>query len=194
MASDHANISQVEYEKMLIDACKKGTAKGQEVLYKYLFAYALNISRLFTYTKEEAEEVMNDSFMKLFSSIELVDPNQPLRSWLRRIIINTAIDNYRKNKKHYHHLDIVDIDPPVTDDDVISTLTFEDILIRLNELPSIHRLVFNLHEIESYSHNEIAVELNISVDASRVYLMRAKKKLRSLLNSNHQHYHERRFR
>ncbi len=176
---------QGEYEKTLIEEYNKDSRKGQGMLYKHFYGYALNISKQFTYSREEAIEVMNDSFIKLFLSIPVIDTQLSLKGWLRKTIINTAIDNFRKNKKHYFHLDIIDTEPCDINEDVISKLSAEEIINLLNNLPSIYRLVFNLYEIENYSHEEIASKLKISISSSRVYLMRAKKRLRSLLKSNY---------
>ncbi|PHQ56046.1 MAG: RNA polymerase subunit sigma-70 [Lutibacter sp.] len=152
------------------------------MLYKHFYGYAFSISRLNSYSRDEAVDIMNDSFIKAFATIHRFNANQPFKSWIRRIIINTAIDSYRKNKKHYYLLDIVEIDPPEVNESIISKLTAEDILKLLDQLPTIHRLVFNLCEIQGFSHKEIAKKLNINISSSRTFLTRAKKKLRLLLN------------
>jgi len=170
----------IEYK--LIEGCKNGIERYQEMLYKHFYGYAFSISRLNTYSREEAVDIMNDSFLKVFSTIHRFDSDQSFKAWIRRIIINTAIDNYRKNKKHYYLLDVVEVDPPEINENIISALTAEDILKLLDQLPKIHRLVFNLYEIQGFNHKEIAEKLNINVSSSRTFLTRAKKKLRIVLN------------
>ena len=173
---------QIETEKKLIAACKDSDRNSQKELFKHYYGYAFNISKLFTYTREDAEEVVNDCFIKLFSSIHIIDDTKPLKAFIRKIIINRAIDNFRKNKKHYYHLDIEELNEVQIKEDVVSSLRLQEILSLLNKLPDHHRLVFNLYEIENYSHEEIASELNISVNSSRVFLMRAKTKMKMLLS------------
>ncbi|WP_142784584.1 RNA polymerase sigma factor [Changchengzhania lutea] len=172
----------IEYE--IIEGCKLEKSEYQEKLYKHFYGYAFSISRLNTYSREEAVDVMNDSFIKVFSNIHRFDLKQSFKAWIRRIIINTAIDNYRKNKKHYFLLDVVEVDPPEVNESVISKLTAEDILKLLDQLPKPHRLVFNLYEIQGFNHKEIAEKLNIKISSSRTFLTRAKNKLRILLNEN----------
>jgi RNA polymerase sigma-70 factor (ECF subfamily) len=177
---------QIEKEKKLIAACKNFDRNSQKELFKLYYGYALNISRLFTYAKEDAEEIVNDCFLKLFSSIASIDDSKPLKALIRKIIINRAIDTYRKNKKHYYHLDIEELNEAAVSEDIIGKLRLQEILELLNKLPEHHRLVFNLYEIENYSHEEIAGELNISINSSRVFLLRAKSKLKMLLSKyNH---------
>lgn len=174
--------NSIEYE--LIEGCKRGENEYQEMLYKHFYGYAFSISRLNTYSREEAVDIMNDSFLKVFSTIHRFNLNQSFKAWIRTIIINTAIDNYRKNKKHYYLLDVVEVDPPEVKESIISQLNAEDILNLLDRLPKIHRLVFNLYEIQGFSHKEIAEKLNIKISSSRTFLTRAKNKLRILLNES----------
>jgi len=173
---------QIEIEKKLIAACKNFDRDSQKELFKHYYGYVLNIGKLFTYTREDAEEVANDCFLKLFSSVHLIDDNKPLKAYIRKIIINGAIDAFRKNKKHYYHLDIEELNDVQIDEDIVSKLRLQEILNLLDKLPDHHRLVFNLYEIENYSHEEIASELNISINSSRVFLLRAKSKLKMLLS------------
>jgi len=169
-------------EYKLLEGCKEGKNGYQELLYKHFYGYALNIARLHTYSREEAVDIMNDSFIKVFSSMHRFELDQPFKAWIRRVIINTAIDNYRKNKKHYYLLDVVEVDPPEMNENIISQLEAEDILKLMDELPKMHRMVFNLYEIQGFSHKEIAEKLAINISSSRTFLTRAKKKLRVVLS------------
>jgi RNA polymerase sigma-70 factor (ECF subfamily) len=169
----------IEYK--LLEGCKSGKNGYQELLYKHFYGYAFNIARLQTYSREEAVDIMNDSFIKVFASMQRFDLNQPFKAWIRRVIINTAIDNYRKNKKHYYLMDVVEVDPPEVNENIISQLGAEDILKLMDQLPKMHRMVFNLYEIQGFSHKEIAEKLAINISSSRTFLTRAKKKLRIVL-------------
>ena len=94
--------------EQVIDGCKSGNIASQELLYKQFYGYAMTISRLYTYSIEDAVSILNDSFLKVFTAIQKKDFNDStqFKSWLRRIIINTAIDSYRKNVKHFYQEDI----------------------------------------------------------------------------------------
>ncbi|NLP58760.1 RNA polymerase sigma factor [Lutibacter sp. B1] len=172
-------------ENILV-GCEKGNIFYQELLYKHFYGYALSICRLYTYSNDEAVSILNDSFLKVFSSIKKkgFDNSIPFKNWLRRILINTAIDNYRKNSKHLYHLEIEEAEQIQTNTSIIDDLTAEDILNLLDQLPETHRLVFNLYEIQGFNHEEISLKLNISKSTSRVFLARAKKKLRVLIHKN----------
>lgn len=169
-------------ESKIIAACKNFDRNSQKELFKRYYGYALNVCKLFTYSKEDAEEIVNDCFIKLFNNISRLDETKPLKAYLRKIIVNSAIDSFRKNKKHYFHLDVEETSEAHFEESIISTLRFKEILELLNKLPKHHRMVFSLYAIENYSHEEIAAELNISVNSSRVFLLRAKSKLKMLLS------------
>lgn len=174
------------YIENLIIQCKKGNVLHQEMLYKHFYGYALSISRLYTYSNDDAVSVLNDSFLKVFSTIKKhgYNDSKPFKYWLRRILINTAIDNFRKNSKHLYHLEIEETNTVYTNVNAIDNLNVEDILKLLDYLPEMHRFVFNLYEIQGFSHKEISLKLKISESTSRVFLTRAKKKLRVLFNKN----------
>ncbi|WP_218939704.1 RNA polymerase sigma factor [Lutibacter citreus] len=170
----------------ILKKCKDGSVLHQEMLYKHFYGYALSICRLYTYNNDDAITILNDSFLKVFSSIEKKGYNDsvPFKNWLRRILINTAIDNYRKNLKHTNHSDIDEVITVEADINIIEDLTVQDILKLLDQLPEIQRLVFNMYEIQGFSHKEISVKLDIGESSSRVFLTRAKKKLRVLIGKN----------
>lgn len=171
-------------EKEIIKGCRKKKSKSQEMLYKHFYGYAMSICLRYSYSKDEALEILNDSFMKVFNNIQKYNENLSFKSWLRRIIINTSIDYYRKNQKHRHTLNIEMARNEEYHLDIIDDLSVEDILKLLNELPNQYRIIFNLYEIEGYSHKEIAKMLDIPESTSRTNLARAKKKLRILFHQN----------
>jgi len=172
-------------EKILFE-CEQGKEVYQELLYKHFYGYAMSICRLYTYSVDEAASILNDSFLKVFTSLENKKYNaaKPFKTWLRRILINTAIDNHRKNSKHNYHLEIEEAELVIPSTDSINNLHVEDILKLLDQLPETYRMVFNLYEIQGFSHFEIGSKLSISESTSRVFLTRAKRKLRVLFNEN----------
>jgi RNA polymerase sigma-70 factor (ECF subfamily) len=178
------------FERQLIEECQRGSVKHQESLYKHFFGFAMGITLRYTSARDEAMSVVNDSFMKVFATIGRYVFETSFRGWLRRIVVNTALDYYRRSVKYQTStLRLDEADSQVaeaTDAGIISQLTAEDILALLAQLPAQYRIVFNLYELEGYSHEEIAGQLGLSVSTSRVYLTRAKEQLGRLVKH---HFH-----
>jgi len=174
-----------EISSKVLTGCVKGKRKYQEALYKQFYAYGMSICLRYAHNREEAVEVMNDGFVKVFKNISKFKVEQSFKGWFRKILINTAIDYYRKNSKHYNHLDEDIIDEEVHDLNAVNSLELVDLMNLLNELPEQYRLTFNLFEVEGYSHEEIAKLLNIAIGTSRSNLARAKKILRKIYTRNY---------
>ena len=93
----------------LLEGCRTGNPKSQELLYKQFFGFGMGICLRYAKSKDEALEVFNDSFLKIFNKLENFDFSKPFIVWIKRIIINTAIDNYRSQQKHYFHQEIEEL-------------------------------------------------------------------------------------
>lgn len=168
----------------IIGGCIRKDGKAQEILYKQYFGYAMSVALLYSSNRNDAIEIVNDSFMKVFSELKSFDTSRPFKGWLRRIVINTAIDKFRKSSRTAGFRDVDQISAPDPAPGVISNLTARDIISLLNTLPHIYKTVFCLFDIEGYSHEEIAGKLKIPESTSRVYLIRARKKMRDLYNKH----------
>lgn len=158
----------------------------QERIYVHYWGYLMGISSRYFKDRNLAKEVVNDSFIKAFKTMydfkqesNLLDFQKTFKAWLAKITVRTALDKIRSNKSVINYVEEYD-DITVSQVDVEEKLFVEDILKLLYEIPDLHRTVFNLYEIEGYSHDEISVMLNIPVSSSRTYLTRAKHKLRDL--------------
>lgn len=142
--------------------------------------------------KIEAEDNLHDAFITIFNKIGNYKNKGSFEGWMKRITINKAIDKYKKEKKTSDVFDIQIADEITIDEDKLN-LSLNDILKTIQELPNQYRLVFNLYELDSYSHKEIADMLNISIGTSKSNLHRAKillkKKIEEinkvLKNNNH---------
>lgn len=168
-------------QKKIIKECKKGKIAAQHLLYMHYYSYAMSICLRYSKTREIAEEILNDSFLKVFKNIKKYNSDYPFKSWLRRIIINTAIDHYRTAESKplkYKNINMEVINQ--TKNKALDNLQIDDILYLLRKLSDTHRIIFNLYEMEGYTHKEIAEMLNITEGTSRSYLKRAKEKLRTL--------------
>jgi RNA polymerase sigma-70 factor (ECF subfamily) len=164
----------------IIQGCLRKNEKSQEMLYKRFFGYALRVALIHNKNRDNALEVVNDSFVKVFKQIARYDVSLPFKSWLSKIVINTSIDKFRTNNRNINYDMQETFLVPDDSPGIVAQLTAQDILRLLNLLPDIQRLVFSLYEIEGYSHDEISALLRIPENTSRVYLTRAKKRLREL--------------
>jgi RNA polymerase sigma-70 factor (ECF subfamily) len=162
--------------------CSKGNRKAQEHLYKMHYSYALSIALRFSDSRETAAEILNDGFLKTFQFLLEGGKIDNLKPWLRKTIINRAIDHFRSEKKLQKHISYEEYLPEIElSDNIISNLTAGEILQHLQHLPDIYRLEFILFEIEGYSHKEISEKLGISEVSSRKNLSRAKAQLKNRL-------------
>lgn len=164
----------------LVSGCIQKDQRAQEKLYKMYFGYALSVALLYCNDRNCAMAVVNDSFIKIFSQIKRFDLQMSFKVWLRKIVINTALDQLRKEKRspRFDQAEILateDLSAGIT-----AKLQARDIEALLDYLPHILKTVFCLYEIEGYSHGEISKLMNIPESSSRVYLTRARKNLREL--------------
>jgi len=170
-----------------IEGCLKNRNKSKEMIYKSFYGYLMGVVLRYVNDRNDAEELVNDTFIKIFKSMAQFsfpkdegELQRAFKGWIARISSRTAIDFLRTKKTHLYVDEIVEEQQPITHTNAISQLNAQDILKLLNTLPDIHRVIFNMYEIEGFSHDEISKMLNIPESSSRVYLTRAKSKLREL--------------
>ena len=168
----------------IIQGCIENHRPSQEALYREYYGYAMTVCLPYSNTDFEAEEIANDGFIKIFNKIADYNPQYPFTAWLRRILINTAIDHFRSQKKHYYGLEI-DQAVTVQDDEVtaLDKLSADELMGMVRELPQAYRTSFLLYAIEGYKHHEIAKELGITEGTSKSNLAKAKKKLQQAVNA-----------
>lgn len=149
------------------------------------YAYGMSITLRYAESRDEAAEILNDAFMKVFTNIKKYDKNRPFKPWLRRIIINTAINHYHKTKKH-REIESIDFAENNLGEEqqIISGISYEEIIEMVQRLTPAYRTVFNLYVIEGFKHREIADMLDIAVGTSKSNLSKAKKNLQSILEKN----------
>ena len=172
--------NSTEFSKVL-QRCSRGDLKAQEHLFRQYYGYVMSISLRFSSGQDNASEITNDSFLKIFNKIDTHQVEKEFKAWVRRIVINTAIDLYRKGKKFDAETSINEALNETGDDSVLDTLNAEEIIKMINSLPMIYRYTFTLFEIEGYSHAEIALQLGGTESTSRSNLTRAKKMLRQMI-------------
>ncbi len=175
-------------EEELIQKCKQGNLRHQEKLYMHFYSYAMGVGLRYLSDRDDALEVVNDSFIKVFKSINSFKNEQNFKPWLRKIVVNTALDRRRKDLKHQNQTELEKAEHLSFAPQAISHLNSQDILKLLDELPYVQRMVFNMYEIDGYNHEEIGGLLQISASSSRVNLSRAKEKLREALRFEESEY------
>jgi len=139
--------------------------------------------------RDEAVELLNEAFMKIFINLKKFDLSKPFTPWLRKILINTCINNFRKKKIEFT-ANLEDIQNHNTSEDVLSGISYQEILEMVRKLSPAYRAVFNLYVIEGYKHEEIASMLKISVGTSKSNLAKAKNNMRIILREYFQEDYE----
>jgi RNA polymerase sigma factor (sigma-70 family) len=175
-------------EDEIVSKCKTGSLKHQELLYKQFYGYAMGISVRYSLSTDDALEVVNDAFIKVFNNINTYNTDKPFKAWLRTIVVNTAIDRRRKELKFMANTNLDNAIAVGTNANVVENLNAQDILKLMKQLPHIQVTIFNMYEIDGYNHDEISEILNIPASSSRVYLSRAKDKLRQLITTETQNH------
>ena len=167
-----------------------------QAFYERFYSYALSVCLVYASDREDAGEMLNDGFLKAFKNLKGLKSEDAVLPWLRRIMVNTAIDYYRRNRKRTGDVSLESLaytpsEPFLNDDAMFAKLSAEAILAVLHQLPATYRLVFSLYVLEGYSHREIADQLGLAESTSRAYLTEANRLLRSALaaqttNTNHE--------
>jgi RNA polymerase sigma factor (sigma-70 family) len=164
-------------EDRMVKGCVKGQPQHQEALYNKYYRKMFGVCLRYAPDRETAEDILQDSFVKVFKNIGSYEGKGSLEGWIRRVVVNTALELLRKKASMYP---VVDLDQAVQTDsgwDIVSSLSEQEILKMVQALPVGYRTVFNLYAIEGYSHKEIAEQLNISEGTSKSQLARARQTL-----------------
>lgn len=155
--------------------------QSQELLYKQFYGFAMRVCLRYSNSYEEAIEVLNDGFMRVFTKINMYNPDLSFPGWLRKIMINTALNHYKKNQKHYHNYQIEQVADEPAEEVIMQKFAQEELAEIIQNLSPVYRTVFNLYVIDGYKHEEIAELLNISVGTSKSNLSKARANLRDML-------------
>jgi RNA polymerase sigma-70 factor (ECF subfamily) len=179
-------LSEAEQEQ-LIEGCKKGNRSAQEALYKAYYKAMAGICLRYTKSEEDAVEVLNNGFLKVFQNIKRYEPGQAsLYTWIRTLVVNSCLDFIKKKTKaeKHHELNGADVHVPA---DVVSKMKASELLVLVRSLPPATAAVFNLYAVEGYSHKEIADLLSISTGTSKWHLSEARKQLQQKIKETYAH-------
>jgi len=179
----------------LIGGCIRKERGSQKMLYKAFYGFSMGICLRYANNRDEAAEVMNQGFFKVFTRIETYDTSRPFKAWLGRIMMNVSIDYYRANLKMAYAEDLDKAENMSNDELPDQKLNYEDLLAMVQKLPNAYRTVFNLYAIDGYTHEEIGELLHVSSGTSKSNLHKARQKLKQMIlesdgKSNNSNYNK----
>lgn len=181
----------------IIQGCVKANRDSQKLFYQQFYGYAAGISMRYCSSQDDAAEITNDGFLKIFRSLDSFNPKYSdieasLKGWMKRIIVNTAIDHFRKNRQHLTVAEIFDDHFNIADETEtsIDRMAYKEIIAVIQKLSPVYRMVFNLFVIEGYKHEEIAQQLKITVGASKSNLSKARLNIKKMLQETDIKYYE----
>jgi RNA polymerase sigma-70 factor (ECF subfamily) len=176
-------------ETEILKGCLKNDRASQKILYETFYSKMLGVCVRYSKNIDEAKDILHEGFLKVFISLKSFNHKGSFEGWVRRIIVNTAIDHLRKNKQNYlivstvhanELASMVTVDE-INEDDLLVHINQEEILKAVQELTPAYRTIFNLYIIEEYTHKEIAELLEISEGTSKSNLSKAKFNLKKNL-------------
>ncbi len=165
----------------IIIACKRNERSGQKALYQRYYSFSLSICMRYASSRDDAVEIMNDGFFKVFKYIDSYSMSVPFEPWLKRIMINCSIDWFRRTEKRAKENDLRLAQHIAEKPAVLEAISYDEMLELVRQLSDAYRTVFNLIAIEGYTHHEVAEMLDISIGTSKSNYARAKRKLQELL-------------
>lgn len=169
-------------DEELAKGCQKGDPKAQKQLFDRMSSRMLGVCARYADSVEEAEDILQEGFIKVFRRIESYTGQGSLEGWVRKVMVNTALDHLRKNRAFRHPVDLDTVQIELaTEEYVIESMNAKDLLKLIRSLPKGFRTVFNLYAIEGYAHKEIAEQLGITESTSKSQYSRAKVHLQKLI-------------
>lgn len=167
--------------RQIIQACCKRDRSSQNALYRLFYSYGMSICIRYADTETEAISVLNDSFLKVFRNINRYNVEQPFKPWFRKIVVNTAINHVKKQKKFKMEVSMEEAKNISAREDILSRINYQELMGMVQSLSTAYRTVFNMYVIDGFKHEEIAEKLGISISTSKSNLTRARANLRDLV-------------
>lgn len=176
-----------------IERCALNSRESQKKIYTSFYGYAMAVCDRYTNNQDDAIEILNDGFLKVFKEIYRYKPAytdvvSSFKGWLRKIMVYTAIDHFRKNHKHQFTTDLDNgvIQVASRTEDALDRISYEEIIRSIQDLTPGYRTVFNLFIIEGFTHEEISEKLGISIGTSKSNLAKARRQLQKILFQQNQ--------
>jgi RNA polymerase sigma factor (sigma-70 family) len=167
-------VSSQSPDDVLVEHCLKGDRRAQRALYEKYSGKLLAICIRYSNDVPAAEDILQEGFVKAFRNLEKFRFDGSFEGWLRRIVVNTAIEHYRRKNHLYPLLEAAENDVEVVNENVLNQLAAQDIMLLIQQLSPGYRTVFNMYVVEGFSHKEIAKQLNITEGTSKSQLARAR--------------------
>jgi RNA polymerase sigma factor (sigma-70 family) len=174
-------LSMADRETQLIHSCLREERWAQKELYETFYGKMLVVCSRYANHTEDARDILNEGYIKVFRYLDRYQVGTSLEAWVRRIMINTAIDFYRKQLRHKTEDIELARHTAADEPDIISQYSAREIMAVIQQLPPSYRTVFNLYAIEGFSHKEIGDILGITESTSRSNLVKARTKLKAML-------------
>ena len=175
----------MKVELDLITACLNKERRAEYELYKQTYGYLMSICYRYVNSTEEAKEMLNIGFLKILTNLDKYKPEVPFKMWIRKVMINTLIDEYRKKKAHAERIQYIEdyIETPNLSDlnPVLAKMDADQINGLIKKLPPVSQKVFNLFAIDGYSHKEIADMLKMSEGTSKWHVNFSRTKLKEMI-------------
>lgn len=177
------NFPTTQEPNALVQGLLERNRVFQKKVYEQYFSYMVAIPMRYGNSKEEAYEILNTAFFKVFNSIDKFKGTGTLKAWIAKIVFTSTMDYLRKNLKYKNHLSLDDTpEQQVTVNEAMENLSLEQIYGHIQRLPEKERIVFSLYVTDGYKHREIADLLGVATGTSKWYLNNARKLLQSSLN------------
>ena len=178
----------MQIDRKIIKGCLKNNRKAQRQFYDLCFPALMSVCMRYTKNEGDARAFVNTGFLKIIENLEKYDPQKPMEPWIKRIMINTIIDDYRHNRKYYENEvrpasngELILSNQHITLNEGEARLVEEDIYRFIKRLPTKTATVFNLYAIDGYQHAEIAEKLGIQEGTSKWHLAQARKSLKAMI-------------
>jgi len=169
-------------EEEILEGCKANREECQKLLFEKYSRLMTGVCMRYADRYEEAQDIVQDGFIKVFKKIETFTGKGSLEGWIRRIMVNTALDHLRRTKAERFNVSVDDVEFKLKDkQEIIASMQADDLLKIIRTLPVGYRTVFNMYAIEGYTHKEIAKELDISENTSKSQYSRARALLQKKL-------------
>jgi RNA polymerase sigma factor (sigma-70 family) len=169
----------------LLQACQRSDVRAQTFLYTKYKARLMGLCRRYARSEPEAEDMFHEGFIRIFQQLHTLEQADKLVPWMKRVMVNTAINVYYKNQKQQAETELEDAWTQTSADhlDMLARIGTEELLKLIEKLPDGYRMVFNLYVIDGYNHTEIAELMGIAEGTSKSQLARAKNMLRNKLKT-----------
>jgi RNA polymerase sigma-70 factor (ECF subfamily) len=173
-------------EHDVIQGCIDGKRSSQKQLYEHFAGKMLGVCMRYAKDRAEAEDMLQEGFLKVFQGISKFKGEGSFEGWVRRVMVYNAINHYKhRSRKFQEDLDKEDIDA-VYQDHILEKISAKEILALVQHMPEGYRVIFNLYAIEGYTHKEISEQLGIAVGTSKSQYSRAKQFMQGLLSKHYQ--------